>query len=64
MFIIIAKRSGYSVFGAATAPCKGKDGNIQYFETREDAETKATEYNSRITGGNVHYSVDTATNWF
>ena len=54
-FIVMAHRSGLSIFGAADAPCK-KDGKILYFETREEAEA----YQEQVSIGkslNVHYTV-------
>lgn len=55
MFAILARRSGDSIFGAAEALCKGKDGEVVTYETFEDADAAATLLNDRVSSPNVSY---------
>src|SRR5208282_3764334 len=48
MFIIMAHRSARSMLGSAASPCKGLDGNVLEFATREEAEREATKYQMGI----------------
>ena len=57
MFIIMAHRSARSMLGSAASPCKGLDGNVLEFATREEAEREATKYQMGIHGPNVWYTV-------
>ena len=41
MYAVLATRTGGSIFGAAAAYTKDRDGNVQYFETQKDAEMQA-----------------------
>lgn len=54
-FIVEAHRSGASLFGAAIAPVKGKDGQPMRFATMNEAQRQATKWNRGLASPNVCY---------
>jgi len=58
MFIIMAYRTGGSIFGAAKAPCKDIDNRVMRFDTLAEAQAKAAEYNARTTPNVRYHAVD------
>lgn len=54
-FGIEANRGGGSMFGAASAWLKGRDGEVQRFPTLEKAREEADRLNKSLTTSNVWY---------
>ncbi len=57
-FIIIAHRSGMSMFGAATRPLRNLYNEVLTFATREEAEKHRDRLTADLKTANVHYTVE------
>jgi hypothetical protein len=54
-FVVEAHRGAGSMFGAAVALVKGKDGQPMRFATMADAEAQAKKWNRGLVTANVYY---------
>lgn len=55
LFVVISRRSSMSVFGSAEAPVRGLDGEIEYYETMDEACAAAERYNAQTRSPNVFF---------
>jgi hypothetical protein len=60
-FFIMAHRSPDSIFGAAQAPAKDRDGSVVYYPTREEADRACDLLNRHGNSPSVFYTVEEET---